>query len=77
MAEDPASPAQRVLSRRAADLLAIDGVQGIGLGRTPGGEEAIVVHLLDASVASTLPARLDSVPVVTAATGPINPQKHP
>jgi hypothetical protein len=58
-----------VLRRRGSQLMAIDGVQGFGIGRTRTGQDAIVVHLRDAGARRSVPSELDGVPVLTVVTG--------
>jgi hypothetical protein len=68
------SHAEEVLRRHGPALLAIDGVEGIAVGRSPTGEDAIVVFIREAHVAANVPDELDGVPVQTVVTGPIQAQ---
>jgi hypothetical protein len=63
----PSSDVLRRAKRRAKDLLlAIDGVQGIGIG-----DETIRVYVRDASVALELPDDVDGVPVEPVEVGEV------
>jgi len=56
--------AERTLSRR-------EGINGMGLTRTPGGQDAIVVYVTDRPTLSRLPASVRGIPVVGEITGDI------
>jgi hypothetical protein len=74
---DPAQPpghadeeaTGRVLARHQGQLMAIDGVEGVGVGRDRIGNSAIVVFLRDASVAAQVPSQIEGCPVETSVTG--------
>lgn len=73
--QEPArSPVELVRERHESELMAIDGVMGVGIGRTPAGQDAVVVYVMDASVASRLPKRIDGVDVEVVVTGLIEAQ---
>lgn len=57
------SPIDDVLERNMSALRAIEGVAGVGRGRTPTGDDAIVVHVRDASVRDRLPGDVEGYPV--------------
>jgi hypothetical protein len=60
----PARPAiDQVLERNTPALRAIEGVAGVGHGRTPTGDDAIVIHVRDASVRDRLPRDVEGYPV--------------
>jgi len=61
-----------VRARNERTLLAIDGVVGAGVGRTPIGDDAIVLYLRDASVKQRVPAQVEGYPVETTVTGEID-----
>ena len=63
-----------VLRRRGPELLEIDGVQGYGIGRSPAGDDAIVVYLLDAAAGASVPRELEGFTVLTKVTGIIKAQ---
>lgn len=60
------SPAAEAARRNEADLLAIDGVEGVGAS---GG--SIVVYTRNAAVAERLPKQIGGVPVRVRITGEI------
>jgi hypothetical protein len=60
-----------VLRQHEHELLARPGVTGVAVGKSPTGEPAIVVYLLDKSYGSGLPHSIDGHPVVVQVTGPI------
>ena len=62
----------RVPAGEEAKLLAIPGVTSVGLGHDSAGGEAIVVGVLDASVAARLPSEIAGLPVVVEITGEVN-----
>lgn len=68
----PSSGVTRAKERNEARLLSINGVKGVGIGRTAIGDDALVVFLVDESVASRLPAAVDGYPVETEVTGEID-----
>lgn len=72
--EESSSEAAEILRRRGAALLAIEGVQGYGVGQADDGGEAIVVYVLDDSDVARVPRQLESRPVVVVVTGRIGPQ---
>lgn len=53
-------------------LLAIDGVTGVGIQRNAIGDESIVVYLLDASCQQKIPNQLEGFQVMTEVTGSID-----
>jgi hypothetical protein len=61
-----------VLARHADELMAIDGVEGTGVGRNGVGDDAIVVYLRDASVRSRVPSEIEGYPVEPSVTGVID-----
>jgi hypothetical protein len=66
------SPLEDLRARHEPSLLAIEGVRGVGVGRTPAGEDALVLYIRDASVRQRVPKRVDGYPVETAITGEID-----
>lgn len=61
--------AQRIRRKHERSLLAIDGVNGVGISRTPIGNDAIVVYVRDRSVKDKIPETLDGIPVVVEIVG--------
>lgn len=56
--EDESTPRSGVEAARKqheATLMSIEGVTGVGVGRTDIGDDAIVVYVMDASVARRVP----------------------
>lgn len=66
--EDEGDPRVR---RAEAELLGLAGVEGVGLGQTDAGAEAIIVYVSAADAASRLPASVAGLPLVLRNTGPI------
>jgi len=71
------SQVETVLARHERMLMAIDGVMGIGVGRTPIGNDAIVLYLRDASVKQQVPTQIEGYPVETTVTGEIDAYSSP
>ena len=61
-----------VCARNELTLMAIDGVLGVGVGRTLTGDDAIVLFIRNASVKRRVPARVEGYPVETTLTGEID-----
>jgi len=59
-------------ARNERTLMAIDGVVGVGIGRTPIGDDAIVLYLRDVSVKQRVPTQVEGYPVETTVTGEID-----
>jgi hypothetical protein len=70
----PAAAIEGALRQHQSALLAIPGVTGVAVGKSPTGDPAIVVYLLHSSDRSNVPQRLGSHPVVVQVTGPIEAQ---
>jgi hypothetical protein len=66
------SPLERTRQRHEQALMAIDGVVGVGIGRTSTGDEAILVYVKDASVKKRIPTRLEGFPVEPSVSGEID-----
>lgn len=65
--EPSAADRLRRTKRRAKELLlAVDGVQGVGLG-----DGRLRVYIRDAAVAHALPAEVDGVPVEPVVVGDV------
>ncbi len=74
---DPA-PIEVVRQRNEQALLAIEGVTGVGVGRTPIGDDAILLFLRDASVRTRIPTQVEGYPVEAIVTGEIDAfRTHP
>lgn len=61
--------------RNERALMAIDGVEGVSLGQTAVGKEALVVYLRDSSVKRRVPLQVEGYPVETSITGQIDIQR--
>jgi hypothetical protein len=70
--EPTRSTARQVLERNEATLLAIAGVVGVGIGRTPIGDDAIMLYLNDVNARSRAPRAVEGIPVLTTVTGPVD-----
>jgi hypothetical protein len=66
------SPADTVIRNQQARLMAIEGVEGVGIGQDAIGNEGIVVYVRDAEAAKRIPRTLDGVNVIVQVTGPID-----
>jgi hypothetical protein len=62
-----------VKERNEARLLAIDGVEGVAIGRDQIGRDAILVFVRDSSVESRLPTEIEGFSVIIDVTGEIRP----
>jgi len=71
------SQVETVRARHERMLMAIDGVMGIGVGRTPIGDDAIVLYLRDALVKQHVPTQIEGYPVETTVTGKIDAYGSP
>jgi hypothetical protein len=72
-----ASPGRLEAAKRRNEraLMAIDGVEGVSLGQTAIGKEALVVYLRDSSVKRRVPLQVEGYPVETSITGQIDIQR--
>ena len=70
------SQVESVRARNERTLMAIDGVVGVGIGRTPIGDDAIVLYLRDASVKQRVPTQVEGYPVETTVTGEIDAYRN-
>ena len=63
-----------VMKRNEARLFAIDGVEGLNIGRDQIGRDAILIFVFpDRSVESRLPRDIEGFPVIVEVTGIIQP----
>jgi hypothetical protein len=69
---DDLSAAAGVLNRHRDALMAIEGVQGVGVTRDRIGNDAVVVYVRDQGVADSVPRSLDGVSVQIEVTGHID-----
>lgn len=54
------------------ELMAIDGVEGVGVGRNEIGDDAIIVYLRDEGAKKRIPRSIGGVPVKTIITGVVD-----
>jgi hypothetical protein len=73
--QDDISSVSNVKQRHEADLMAIEGVEGLGIGQDAIGDVAIVVYVRDEGVAKRIPRTLDGLNVQVQVTGPIDALK--
>ena len=59
----PRSAVMGAVERNRARLLAIDGVEGVAEGRTPIGDEAVVLYVAHDGVRGRVPATVEGHPV--------------
>jgi hypothetical protein len=71
------SQVEMVRERNERVLMAIDGVVGIVVGRTPIGDDAIILYLRDASVKQRVPPQVEGYPIETIVTGEIDAYSGP
>jgi hypothetical protein len=71
-ASELSSKVEQVKQAHEARLMAMDGVMGVGVGRNPIGDDAIVVYLRDYTAQKNIPTQLDGVPVMFEITGIID-----
>jgi hypothetical protein len=67
-----ASVLERVKQNHEGALMAIEGVEGVGIGQDGIGDAAIIVYLRDEGARKRIPRTLDGHPVVTHITGVID-----
>jgi hypothetical protein len=68
----PESEIEAVRRRHEQEIVSIDGVMGIAVGRTATGEDALVLYLRDPSVRDRVPTEIEGHPVETIVTGIID-----
>jgi hypothetical protein len=72
-ASSPGAPGvEQVRQRHERSLMATEGVTGVGIGRTPTGDDAILVYLRHAATRKALPSTLEGYPVIVEVTGDID-----
>lgn len=62
----------QVKQNHESELLAIEGVEGVGIGQNEIGDEVILVYLRDAAAERRIPQELESFAVRTEITGIID-----
>ena len=71
----PQGRLEAAMRRNERALMAIDGVEGVSVGQTLLGKEALVVYLRDSSVKRRVPLQVEGYPVETSITGQIDIQR--
>jgi len=71
---ESSSPVHYVKQRHEQELMAIDGVEGVGVGRNSIGDDAIILYLRSDDVKARIPRSIDGYPVETQVTGIIDAQ---
>ena len=66
------SSLEHVKQSHEQELMAIDGVEGVGVGRSKIGDDAIIVYLRDEGAKKRIPRSIAGYPVETIITGPID-----
>ena len=69
---ETSSAVEQVRKSHEQELMAIDGVEGVGLGRDSIGNDAIIVYLRTDDVRDRVPSSIDGYPVETRVTGIID-----
>jgi hypothetical protein len=62
---------QVALAKAERQLTHRKGVKGMGMAKTPSGQDAIVVYVQNEQTLSQLPSEVDGVPVIGEVTGEI------
>jgi hypothetical protein len=71
---ESSSSLELVKQNHEQELMAIDGVQGVGVGRSKIGDDAIIIYLRDEGAKQRIPRSVAGYPVETIITGPIDAQ---
>jgi hypothetical protein len=66
------SALEHVKQNHEQELMAIDGVEGVGVGRSKIGDDAIIVYLRDEGAKKRIPRSVAGYPVETIITGIID-----
>jgi hypothetical protein len=66
------SPIIAVKQNHERELMAIDGVEGVGIGRNEIGDDVILVYLRDEEVRKQVPYNIEGFQVKTQITGIID-----
>ena len=75
-ASTSSSPIEHVKQSHEDRLMAIEGVEGVGIGRNSIGDDAIIVYLRSEDVKARIPSDIDGHPVETKVTGIIEAQSR-
>jgi hypothetical protein len=66
------SAVEQVKDEHEQELMAIDGVEGVGVGQGKIGNEAIIVYVRDEGARKRIPRTIAGYPVETIVTGVID-----
>ncbi len=66
---ESSSAIQNAKQSHEEELMAIDGVEGVGIGRNSIGDDAIIVYLRSEDVRSRIPRNVAGYPVEVKVTG--------
>jgi hypothetical protein len=69
---DTSSPIEDLKESHERELMAIDGVEGVGIGRSRIGNDAIIVYLRDEGARNRIPRSISGYPVEILITGVID-----
>jgi hypothetical protein len=69
---ESSSAVQQVKESHERQLMAIEGVEGVGVGRNSIGNDAIIVYLRTADAKKNVPRSIGGFPVETKVTGIID-----
>lgn len=69
------SEVERVRQSHERELMSIDGVEGVGIGKNPIGNDAILIYLRNEGARKRVPDSIEGYPVETIITGVIDAQK--
>jgi len=70
----PIGEIQEALGKAERKLYQQRGVKGIGITKTAGGQDAILVYVENEQILSRLPTAINAFPVIGEVTGEIRPQ---
>ena len=68
----PSTPIVQVKQNHEFELMAIDGVEGVGIGSNEIGDDVILVYLRDEEVGKRIPHNIEGFQVKTQITGIID-----
>lgn len=69
---ETSTPIQHAKESHERELMAIDGVEGVGIGRNSIGDDAIIVYLRSEDAKKRVPQNIGGYPVETKVTGIID-----
>ena len=69
------SAVENVKGAHEHELMSIDGVEGVGIGKNRIGDDAIIIYLRDENARGRIPRTIEGYPVETQITGIIDALK--